>query len=209
MKYKTAAVCMSVLMLSACGNKNEQLETFYKQVEKANEKEKPIVETSDKLGQLESDKVRMFEDVNKGSIKTIHATAKKLDQNADERKTVISEEKDAIAASEAEFKKALPLAKSIDDKTRKDEAQDIIDKMETKYETHDQLMSAYEDILAKEKDIFKYLQQAKPSGKTVNQKIEKLNNTTAEFQQLTSKYSQNSNELEKEKKDVVDILNAQ
>lgn len=206
-KYKIAAMCLSVLSLSACGNENEQLETFYKQVQQANEQEKSIVQTSDKLGQLESEKVEMFDKINQGSIKTIHATAKKLDANADERKTVIEEEKDAIAQSEAEFKKALSLAKEIDNQNNKNEAEDIVDKMEIKYETHDKLMTSYEKILMKEKEIFTYLQKKKPSGKVVNQKIDQLNKITADFQTLTNSYTENSKALEKEKQDVVDILN--
>lgn len=204
--YKTA-VCLSVLLLAACGNENKQLESFYKQIELANEKEKPIVETSDKLSRLENEKVQMFEKINKGTLNEIHATAKKLAQNADNRKAVITEEKEAIAASEAAFKKSLPLAKAIADQQNKNEAQDIIDKMEKKYSTHAQLMTAYEDILAKERNIFSYLQQPQPAGQIVNEKIDQLGETTKKFQQLTTVYNNNSKALEKEKKDVVDRLN--
>lgn len=204
---KWAAAALSVVMLAGCGNKNAELESFYKQVEAANKKEAPITDSSKQLEKLENEKIDMFNKINKGNIKTINKTAQQLLDNVEKRKKVIAEEKTAITQSEKTFDKAVDEAKKITDKDRKKEAQDIIDKMDEKYADHHELMKAYEGILANETDIFKYLKGSAPDGKVVNQKIEKLNKVTADFQKKTTDYTKITQQVEKEKKDVVDILN--
>lgn len=205
---KWAAAALSVAVLAGCGNKNVELENFYKQVEAANKKEAPITDSSKQLEKLENEKVDMFNTINKGKdIKTINKTAQQLLDNVEKRKEVIANEKAAIDQSEKTFDKAIAEAKKITDKDRKKEAQDVVDKMEQKYADHHALMKSYDAILKKESDIFKYLKGSAPDGKVVNQKVEQLNKVTAEFQKKTSNYTKITQQVEKEKKDVVDILN--
>ncbi|TDM14968.1 YkyA family protein [Macrococcus bovicus] len=201
---------LSVVMLAGCGNKTEQLEKFYTQIDAVNAKEKPVVAVNKELQKLESEKVELFNKISKAKkqdINLINSTATKLVQNASARSTAINKEIKAYDESENEFNKAKDLASEIKDKDQKKEASDLTDALEKKYSQHDGLMTAYQDVLKKENDLFKYLQGKSPETSGVNAKIESLNTSTSAFQKKMTVFNQTMEQVQKESGDIVKLLN--
>ncbi|ULG74994.1 YkyA family protein [Macrococcus brunensis] len=201
---------LSVMMLAGCGNKTEQLEEFYTQIDTVNAKEKPVVEVNKNLQKLESEKVELFNKISKAKkqeIKVINNTATKLVKNASARSAAIDKEIKAYDESEAEFKKAKDLASEIKDKDQKKEASDLTNALEKKYKEHDGLMTAYKDVLKKENDLFKYLEGKSPETSEVNSKIENLNKSTSAFQKNMTTFNKTMEQVQKESGDIVKLLN--
>lgn len=63
-KFVTLTLATS-LILTACGQSKESLESFYNKVEKANKEEKVIVDLNEKMTKAEKDKVKKIEALNK------------------------------------------------------------------------------------------------------------------------------------------------
>ncbi|GGA97934.1 hypothetical protein ERX37_04380 [Macrococcus hajekii] len=201
---------LSAVMLAGCGNSTENLGDFYKQYDQVNQKEKPVVEVNRQLQKLETEKVELFNKISKAKqqdIKVINNNAKQLEKNVQARSEAIDKEIKAYEASEAAFKKAKDQASEIKDQDQKKEAADLIAASEEKYAGHDKLMSAYKDVLAKENDLFKYLQGKKPQTKEVNNMIEKLNKSTESFQKEMTAYNKTMQKVQQESGDIVKILN--
>lgn len=202
-----ATLLLSSSLLAACGQDTKQLESFYSKVAKANKAEAPIIESNKNMQKLEQEKIKLFNKINKGKIEVINQAAKDLLENTKKRTHEVDVEEKAIAESKTLFESSLKEAKKIEDKTQKKEATDLIYKFEDKYRKHAVLMTGYREIIKQETDIFKYLEGQNLSSKVVNDKLKDLEKTKQKFGEQTSDYTATLRAIEKEKKDIVKILN--
>lgn len=208
MNKRLIAIGMSAMLLVACGNSTKELEAFYTKVQDASKEEKVKIESSKELEKLENEKVKLFDDINQhNKLDEIHKTSQKLIGNVEARKRVIRAEKETMDIAEATFEEAITLSKDIKNEDYLREAKDVITTMSTKYKDHDVLMSAYDDVLNKETELFKYLGSDAPIGKEVNKKVKELNEITKKFHEKVNTYSKDEEVVMQEMKDVVDILN--
>ncbi|WP_164993310.1 YkyA family protein [Macrococcus sp. DPC7161] len=208
---KTLKIVVTLLLssslLAACGQDTKQLESFYSKVAKANKAEAPIIESNKNMQKLEQEKIKLFNKINKGKLEVINKAAKDLLENTKKRTHEVDVEEKAIAESKTLFESSLKEAKKIEDKTQKKEATDLIYKVEDKYRKHAVLMTGYRKIIKQETDIFKYLEGQNLSSKVVNDKLKDLEKTKQKFGEQTSDYTATLRAIEKEKKDIVKILN--
>ncbi|MCE4956921.1 YkyA family protein [Macrococcoides caseolyticum] len=206
-KLKGLFLVSLMVLLVACSNKTANLEAFYKQVDEANKVEKELVESSSKLEKLENKKLDLFNKVNKAKEIELKGIAEDLIKNTDERKAIADKEIKAMAKSKKLFEASKKDAKAVEDKEQKKQVEPLVSSLDDKYEKHETMMKAYQEILKKEKDLFNTLKATPVDKNLVNEKIGAVTKLYKQFQGKTDAYTKVSRQVETNKRPIVKTLN--
>nr|WP_263313714.1 YkyA family protein [Mammaliicoccus sp. Marseille-Q6498] len=197
----------STVILTACGQSNESLESFYKKVEKANQKEKVIVELNEKMTSSEKDKVKKIEKLNKARGEDFKSTAKEITDGIKNREEIIDKEKKAMDESKEIFSSSNKDYKSIEGKEQQKEAKELKEALENKYKKHDKVVEGYKDILKAEKELFGYLSKNGATQEGADNRTKKLTEANKKIDEIVTDYQKQLQKVQSEKQDVSEIIN--
>ncbi|MCU7557588.1 YkyA family protein [Macrococcus capreoli] len=206
-KFKIAIMMSLMVLLVACSNKTANLEAFYNQVEESSKIEKDIEKTSSELEKLENDKLQLFNKVDKAKLDQLKGIAEDLTKNTDKRKAAADKEVKVMEQSKKTYDDAKDEAKSVDDKTQKQQVEKLVTALDEKYNKHDSLMKAYHEILKQEQALFDYLKEDTIDKAVVNEKIAAVTKLYEGFQKKTDDYTKAQREVDQARKPIVKTLN--
>lgn len=204
-KFVTLTLATS-LLLTACGQSKESLESFYNKVEKSNNEEKVIVDLNEKMTKAEKDKVHKIEELNKAKDADFKAKAQELTDDIKAREEIVNDEKSAMAKSKKIYETAQKDYKKIEDEEQLKEAKDLKKALDEKYKQHDKVMDAYQEVLNTEKDLFSYLSKDNATQKGANERSSKLAEVNKKTEKVVTNYQNALRKVQQEKKDVSAIL---
>ncbi|RIO72494.1 hypothetical protein BUZ85_11330, partial [Mammaliicoccus sciuri] len=142
-KFVTLTLATSII-LTACGQSKESLESFYNKVEKANKEEKVIVDLNEKMTKAEKDKVQKIEALNKAKNDDFKAKAQELTDGIKDREEIVKDEKAAMKKSKDIYDSSKKDYKNIEDEEQLKEAKDLKNALDEKYKLHNEVMNAYQ-----------------------------------------------------------------
>ncbi|MCJ1761109.1 YkyA family protein [Mammaliicoccus sciuri] len=204
-KFVTLTLATS-LILTACGQSKEALESFYNKVEKANKEEKVIVDLNEKMTKAEKDKVQKIEALNKAKNDDFKEKAQELTDGIKDREEIVKDEKAAMKKSKDIYETSKKDYKNIEDEEQLKEAKDLKNALDEKYKLHNEVMNAYQEVLKTEKDLFSYLSKDNATQKGANDRSSKLTEVNKKTEKVVTDYQNTLRKVQQEKKDVSAIL---
>lgn len=204
-KFVTLTLATSII-LTACGQSKESLESFYNKVEKANKEEKVIVDLNEKMTKAEKDKVQKIEALNKAKNDDFKAKAQELTDGIKDREEIVKDEKAAMKKSKDIYDSSKKDYKNIEDEEQLKEAKDLKNALDEKYKLHNEVMNAYQEVLKTEKDLFSYLSKDNTTQKGANDRSSKLTEVNKKTEKVVTDYQNTLRKVQQEKKDVSAIL---
>ncbi|RIO06310.1 YkyA family protein [Mammaliicoccus sciuri] len=204
-KFVTLTLATSII-LTACGQSKESLESFYNKVEKANKEEKVIVDLNEKMTKAEKDKVQKIEALNKPKNDDFKAKAQELTDGIKDREEIVKDEKAAMKKSKDIYDSSKKDYKNIEDEEQLKEAKDLKNALDEKYKLHNEVMNAYQEVLKTEKDLFSYLSKDNATQKGANDRSSKLTEVNKKTEKVVTDYQNTLRKVQQEKKDVSAIL---
>lgn len=204
-KFVTLTLATSII-LTACGQSKESLESFYNKVEKANKEEKVIVDLNEKMTKAEKDKVQKIEALNKAKNDDFKAKAQELTDGIKDREEIVKDEKAAMKKSKDIYDSSKKDYKNIEDEEQLKEAKDLKNALDEKYKLHNEVMNAYQEVLKTEKDLFSYLSKDNATQKGANDSSSKLTEVNKKTEKVVTDYQNTLRKVQQEKKDVSAIL---
>lgn len=204
-KFVTLTLATS-LILTACGQFKESLESFYNKVEKANKEEKVIVDLNEKMTKAEKDKVKKIEALNKAKNDDFKTKAQELTDGIKDREEIVKDETSAMKKSKDIYETSKKDYKNIEDEEQLKEAKELKNALDEKYKLHNEVMDAYKEVLKTEKDLFSYLSKDNATQKGANDRSSKLTEINKKTEKVVTDYQNTLRKVQQEKKDVSAIL---
>lgn len=204
-KFVTLTLATS-LILTACGQSKESLESFYNKVEKANKEEKVIVDLNEKMTKAEKDKVKKIEALNKAKNDDFKTKAQELTDGIKDREEIVKDETSAMKKSKDIYETSKKDYKNIEDEEQLKEAKELKNALGEKYKLHNEVMDAYKEVLKTEKDLFSYLSKDNATQKGANDRSSKLTEINKKTEKVVTDYQNTLRKVQQEKKDVSAIL---
>ncbi|MEB8128599.1 YkyA family protein [Mammaliicoccus sciuri] len=204
-KFVTLTLATS-LILTACGQSKESLESFYNKVEKANKEEKVIVDLNEKMTKAEKDKVKKIEALNKAKNDDFKTKAQELTDGIKDREEIVKDETSAMKKSKDIYETSKKDYKNIEDEEQLKEAKELKNALDEKYKLHNEVMDAYKEVLKTEKDLFSYLSKDNATQKGANDCSSKLTEINKKTEKVVTDYQNTLRKVQQEKKDVSAIL---
>lgn len=204
-KFVTLTLATS-LILTACGQSKESLESFYNKVEKANKEEKVIVDLNEKMTKAEKDKVQKIEALNKAKNDDFKTKAQELTDGIKDREEIVKDETSAMKKSKDIYETSKKDYKNIEDEEQLKEAKELKNALDEKYKLHNEVMDAYKEVLKTEKDLFSYLSKDNATQKGANDRSSKLTEVNKKTEKVVTDYQNTLRKVQQEKKDVSAIL---
>ena len=204
-KFVTLTLATSII-LTACSQSKESLESFYNKVEKATKEEKVIVDLNEKMTKAEKDKVKKIEALNKAKNDDFKTKAQELTDGIKDREEIVKDEKAAMKKSKDIYESSKKDYKNIEDEEQLKEAKDLKNALDEKYKLHNDVMNAYQEVLKTEKDLFSYLSKDNATQKGANDRSSKLTEVNKKTEKVVTDYQNTLRKVQQEKKDVSAIL---
>ncbi|WP_347285834.1 YkyA family protein [Mammaliicoccus sciuri] len=204
-KFVTLTLATS-LILTACGQSKESLESFYNKVEKANKEEKVIVDLNEKMTKAEKDKVKKIEALNKAKNDDFKTKAQELTDGIKDREEIVKDETSAMKKSKDIYETSKKDYKNIEDEEQLKEAKELKNALDEKYKLHNEVMDAYKEVLKTEKGLFSYLSKDNATQKGANDRSSKLTEVNKKTEKVVTDYQNTLRKVQQEKKDVSAIL---
>lgn len=204
-KFVTLTLATS-LILTACGQSKESLESFYNKVEKANKEEKVIVDLNEKMTKAEKDKVKKIEALNKAKNDDFKTKAQELTDGIKDREEIVKDETSAMKKSKDIYETSKKDYKNIEDEEQLKEAKELKNALDEKYKLHNEVMDAYKEVLKTEKDLFSYLSKDNATQKGATDRSSKLTEINKKTEKVVTDYQNTLRKVQQEKKDVSAIL---
>lgn len=202
-----ALTLTATMLLTACGQSTDSLESFYKKIEKANKKEKVIVDLNEEMTKAEKEKVAKIEKLNKAKGDEFKSIAEEITKSVDDREAIIDKEDKAMKDSKEIFETSEKDYKAIEDDEQIKEAKDFKNILDKKYKTHEEVIKGYKGVLKAEKELFGYLSKDKATQQGADECSEKLTEENKKTEKVVTDYQNQLKKVQQEKQDVAQILN--
>jgi hypothetical protein len=186
-------------LLSACNQDDQVVEQMMDKLEKTAEVEADFAAQQDPLVELETKEQALYEQMKElglGEIDEIIKLANEASTYADERKTLIANEKQAIDASNAEFEEVYELAKQIEDETLKEKANTVVAEWDKRYNSYSDLNEKYNETIELDQEFYQLFQlediemeEIQQIIESINKKYEEILNLKEEFNTHTTAYN--------------------
>ncbi|WP_235822681.1 YkyA family protein [Cytobacillus massiliigabonensis] len=193
-------IAMGSLVLSGCFNKSTPVEKIYDVLEKVVSTENVFKEQQEPLVELEKQEKEIYDKIISLGMKEFDEINRLSDQAiaiVDKRKDHMNKEQESIAASQKEFKKALPLINEIEEAALKEKAQTLYDTMTERYKIHDELYQQYLEGVKLDKELYLMFKKEDLQLEQLDAQITKINEIYAkilkeneEFNKKTKEYNE-------------------
>ncbi|MGV3041584.1 YkyA family protein [Staphylococcus rostri] len=208
MKKTLGLALAATVLLAGCNKDGEQFEKYNDGLTKLQKAEAPIQQVNKEMNNLEKEKEKISKEVSGKDISTVQDKVKLFLDNAAKREAELKKEEDAMMKSKKAFETLQKSAAKVEDKEDKKELDEFNKALEDKYAKHEAFISGYKDVIAKEKDLFSYFQDASGNQEGVDEKSKALQTAQKEMNNKVKAYSKSIRKAQTERADVEPIINS-
>ncbi|RST75345.1 hypothetical protein D4T97_008850 [Siminovitchia acidinfaciens] len=204
-RYLAAVVLASTALFSACGSPEEQI---HKNLEETVVIEKDFEKQQKALMKLEEKEKALFDKMMKLGMKKFDEISSLADDalaNLDKREELLAKEEEAMAASKKEFEKINDLIDKLKDDRLKEKAKELQGIMNQRYESHEQLIKAYKDVIKEDRKIYELVKNKDLKFEDLESQIDAANQAQEEvlranerFNKFTEKFNEEKEKLYRE-----------
>lgn len=188
------------LMLTGCTEKVSPVENMYTTLEAVVTEENGFNEQQDPLTELEMKEHELYQQIislSKKEFDQIVLLSKEAFSVVEAREEKIELERQSMINSKEKFKEALDLLLTIEDENLKQQAEALVETMNSRYEAHENLYEAYKKGIGLDKELYTILQDENLTLEQLETKINEINeayqavlSANEEFNSLTKEYNE-------------------
>ncbi|WP_158598274.1 YkyA family protein [Falsibacillus albus] len=195
-------VSMVMFLLSGCFNQKTPEEEIYQNLEKTVQDEKDFQEQQQPLTELEKQEKEIFDKIMDLGMKNYNEIVSLSDEalgNLKSRREKMGKEQDSIKKSKADFEKAKPYIKRMDDKKLKKQADQLINTMEARFSAHDLLYENYINGLNADQKLYEMFKDKNLSLEDLEAQIKEINDDYKEIFKANEEFNKKTEQYNKEK----------
>ncbi|WP_408010820.1 YkyA family protein [Pseudalkalibacillus sp. A8] len=200
--------CILIIVASGCTIGESPAEKMYEHLEQTVSLESGFAEVQEPLIEAEQKEQELFNEMLGLSMKEIDKIKKLADEAiglADSRGELITKEKESIDSAYEEFKSVNGLVDEIDEDTLKKKANELVETMEKRYKSYDDLHNVYMEALNMDRELYEMMKKEDLAIEDLKSRTEKLNKKYEEvlksqdaFNNLTDQYNEKKKAFYKE-----------
>ncbi len=189
-----------LLAVSGCFGKTSTEEKIFDVLEETVTLEEPFVEQQEDITSLEKREKEIFDEITSlpsDEMDEIQALAQEAIEGIEKREDYIKTEKESMDASKEEFDKVPTLVEDVEDEKVKEEAENVVEAMNNRYEKFEMLHTTYKETLELEKELYTLLESEDSEMSDVtdqlielNEKYEQVMEANELFNETTSQYNE-------------------
>ncbi|MCP8970311.1 YkyA family protein [Ectobacillus ponti] len=182
----------AALLLSGCSERNtvndmyEGLEGVARLEQRFEQEQEPLV----MLERKEKDLYRQIMSLGIEERQKRRDLAVRAEQTLQEREQHLSEEQHSLERARARFQKIALSASRLRNKSLRKQGRELLQLMDKRYQTYDELHRQYETALAQDKELYRLLQGDGVSFLPVQQQVKRINEEYKRVQQLNEAFNQ-------------------
>lgn len=201
-KHGVSVLLASTILMAGCTTDRGEIKSYNKQVDKANDEEKIVNSVGEKINTLEQEKQKLVKSVSGKNQEKVQKTSEKIVDNVKERKDEFEKEEKAFDKSEAQYKKGQKHIDNIENKQKQKMVKKLDKAQLDKYKAHKKYADAYDDVLKKEKAMFKYTSGDNVEQSQIDKKSKEVSESYKKMNEAFKKYSDTVKKVKDEKQQV-------
>jgi hypothetical protein len=168
-----------LLVVTGCEKKDEKtVMSIHEHLEETVILEKGFENVQDPILTAEKTEQQYYEEIIKLSLEEydkIQELTSKAIESAEQRKTLIDQEKESLTLAYKEFELIVPLTEELEDSEIKKNSKDLVDKMKERYASYQVLNEEYNKGIEADIKLYELLQKKDISISDLEKHIEQLN----------------------------------
>lgn len=177
-------------------------EKMYNHLEEAVSLESEFVNQQEPLSKLEQEEQKIFQEISKLNMDQFDQITSLADEalaSIEKRRELLKKEKESIEAAKKEFDQINPLVDKLKEASLKDQASQMQQAMEDRYNAYIALHDAYQTSLDYDQKIYELLKQEELEESTLFDQIEKVNNQYEKVTEANTIFSENTDAFNEQK----------
>ncbi|MEI5905992.1 YkyA family protein [Bacillus spongiae] len=198
-----ATMVLTSLILSGCLGGQTPEEKMYEVMEQTVQKEQPFQKVQQPLSELEVKEQEIFSTVITLGMKEYDEIVKLSDEalsNIAEREELFESEKKALIEAEEHFNSIKEVIGDIEDKELGAKAKELLEIMNARYDSHDTLVTVYEEGLNLDKKLYESLKKEDLTMEDFEQQIEEVNKVYEKIYQANEAFNKETEAFNEKKK---------
>ncbi|TFE00300.1 YkyA family protein [Jeotgalibacillus salarius] len=195
--YIATAFCFSAIFLSGCVFGTPAEEEISEKLEAAVAAEEGYVSAQNDLRDLETEEQQLYDEIMSLSMEEfeqINSLADEALNNLDQREEKLAEERTAIESSEEEFSGVEELASDLDSEDLTQHVESMVETMNNRYSSHEELSSAYSNGLELNRELYNSLKNEELQLEELEGQITSVNDQNAVIIEANSTFNDLTNE---------------
>lgn len=188
----------SVLLTGCLFEKENPVLSMYEHLEEAVQIERSVEELQLPLTEAEEKEMEYYSTMTElADLEELENVANQAIQSAEKRMELINEEKEKISQSYDEFQLAIPYIENIEMEDVKEKAETLVEIMEERYDTYEELHQHYIDSIEKDIELYEMIykedvtvEQLEEQLTLINELYNEINERNERFNDLTAKYNE-------------------
>ncbi|MDQ0350450.1 prefoldin subunit 5 [Alkalibacillus filiformis] len=204
----TAVLALSLVFLAACNGGNQAAENIYDHLETSVELEEEFHEAQSELVEIEQQEYELYNEmieVNMDELDEIEGTVNEALDLLDERRQLMEQEMDSIDAAKVEFDQVEQYVEDLDEEAQP-AANDMIEKMDERYEAFVSLYDAYMQSLDYDEELYEMLLDEELESETLDEQVDLVNNSYDEITEAQETFNQRTSEFNDLKRDFYEAV---
>ncbi|WP_017471758.1 YkyA family protein [Amphibacillus jilinensis] len=168
---------LSGLLLVACSGQSTE-ETMYEHMEEAVRLEGDFVDQQQPLGELEQKEQDIYQEISElgmDEYEEIRSLAEQAIASIEERRELTEKEIASIEASKSEFEQVEPLIADLEDEALQETAQEMVEKMNERYQAFLALHEAYQSSLDYDIALYELLMKEDLEEPEFTEQVDQVN----------------------------------
>ncbi|GAA5418000.1 hypothetical protein Pryu01_03078 [Paraliobacillus ryukyuensis] len=202
MKRKLIGIAFVMLVFVAGCSGQSTTEKMYNHLEEAVSLESEFVNQQEPLSKLEQEEQKIFQEISKLNMDQFDQITSLADEalaSIEKRRELLKKEKESIEAAKKEFDQINPLVDKLKEASLKDQASQMQQAMEDRYNAYIALHDAYQTSLDYDQKIYELLKQEELEESTLFDQIEKVNNQYEKVTEANTIFSENTDAFNEQK----------
>ncbi|WP_456275659.1 YkyA family protein [Bacillus sp. AK128] len=204
MRLRMVIICLTtIFFVAGCQSGPLPEEQIYVHLEQAVELETDFENQQAPITNLEQEEKELYNQIIELGLKEfekIKQLSVQAIEKVDERKTKLDLEYDSIKQSKTEFDKITDLVTGIESEDLKSAAESLIQTMEKRYQTYEELYAAYTASITLDKELYAMFQQEDMTLEALEAKITEINNSYEQVIQLNESFNTVTTDYNEQKK---------
>lgn len=200
-KLRALTVCLLILLLSACAENDTlemQLDDLLSDVHSFEKDGKKSAEQLAKLEQEENELFAKTTALTQEELEAVEENVSILQEKLRKREELLRQEKEALQEARSYLPKLEELLQLADQGEKKAIA-DLRDSLEKRYETHEELMTQYKDLLEAQSKLYELLADPTVRGSELQKQLRTVNALNEAAQQTTEAFNFSTSEVNHQK----------
>ncbi|TFB14046.1 hypothetical protein E3U55_14785 [Filobacillus milosensis] len=193
---------LSMVVLGACTDDYNAAEDMYDHLEKSVELESSFQQSQSDLVKLEEEENELYDqmmEINMNELDKIQGMVDEALGLVEERRQLLEQEKESIDAAKEEFDQAEQYVEDLDEEPKK-LANQMIEKMDSRFQSFNDLYKAYQKSLDLDAELYEMLKNQDLKKEELDQQVEEVNASyekVKKAQKEFNTYTKEFNELKR------------